>query len=160
MLGDLPVTLRTSGVSSHDSGISLTMTCRDLCESVWRWSALSLWNNQGITLYMCLGLHSLYERFAPKVDLQTQTLPNAMSNAIEHKALITTTGFYSVLSKLTQQPIHRQPLRRHNHSDHRPVTAPGPLLRRLDHSRPNRVQNNIPTQFQRVGVYHPCYALR
>jgi hypothetical protein len=96
MLSDLLVTVGTSSVSGHDSGISLTMMCRDLGESVWRWSALRLGNCHGITLDMCLGLHSLHERLVSQVDLLTQPLPNALSNAIEHKALETTTGFFPI----------------------------------------------------------------
>jgi hypothetical protein len=109
-------------------------------------------NAQGIAFHLRPALHSLHERLVSQENLPTQSLPNTLSNAFEHQDPIATPRFFPIRYELAQESIYRQPVRGGCRSDHRPLPAPGPLLRLIDHPRPNRVQNDLPTQLKPVGV--------
>lgn len=97
-----------------------------------------------------LGTKELLDKaLAAENDLMAKPLPDArLSDSIDDEGCVARLRLSSLFAELAQEPIRLQPFWCRCRSDHRAVTAPWPIARPRHHSRPERVEYDVPREFQ------------
>lgn len=119
----------------------------------WGLALLELGNLHILAAIFEMSLHPLDEDVIAEIDLLVQLLPDTLlADPFAHKSLVRTPRLTLLGRERRQQELRAQPDGTTLQSRGGAVPTPNPIVRIYHHSRPYRIQDDVPGQLLHVAV--------